>query len=329
MKSSENAFQDCENRQAWPFAQLAASAAREHPDLIIHVGDYHYRETPCPVDQPCAGRSWGYGWSAWEADFFVPAAPLLTAAPWIFVRGNHEECARAGQGWMRFFDGPTYAVDRQCDELAKDAQANHTPPYVIDLGGHWQFIVFDSSYASHSGDSRAQAVWSSDMETVVRLASIPGKHSIFVSHHPVLGLAPGANGEAFGNQPLLDAFTRVNGAAIYPPGVDMGLHGHFHLFEAISFRTGQAPELVAGHGGDKLDRPFEVVFDQTDNVIPGVQLDQVAHADRFGYLVMERHLDGWTVVAHETDGRVAARCELQPGRRRLPCTGQVQIETHP
>jgi hypothetical protein len=47
---------------------------------------------------------WGYGWDTWKADFFDPAQALLKAAPWVMVRGNHETCTRAGQGWWRFLD---------------------------------------------------------------------------------------------------------------------------------------------------------------------------------------------------------------------------------
>ncbi len=72
---------------------------------MIHVGDYVYRETPCPEgNTTCAGSPWGYGWDVWNADFFEPAAPLLANAPWLVVRGNHENCARAGEGWLRFLD---------------------------------------------------------------------------------------------------------------------------------------------------------------------------------------------------------------------------------
>ena len=29
---------------------------------------------------------------------------LLATAPWILLRGNHEDCSRAGEGWFRFLD---------------------------------------------------------------------------------------------------------------------------------------------------------------------------------------------------------------------------------
>ncbi len=64
-----------------------------------------YREDECPAGNTgCAGSPSGYGWAPWNADFFAPAAPLFAAAPWVMVRGNHEDCSRAGEGWFRFLD---------------------------------------------------------------------------------------------------------------------------------------------------------------------------------------------------------------------------------
>ena len=70
--------QACNDPNSWPFPKIARAAAFSRPDLVIHVGDYEYRETICPVgNMGCAGSPWGYGWDTWNADFFQPAAPLL------------------------------------------------------------------------------------------------------------------------------------------------------------------------------------------------------------------------------------------------------------
>src|SRR5260370_551248 len=71
--------QDCDT--AWPFPKIAAAAATARPDLVIHVGDYHYRETPCAERRGCVRGPSGYGFDAWYADFFEPAAPLFAVAP--------------------------------------------------------------------------------------------------------------------------------------------------------------------------------------------------------------------------------------------------------
>lgn len=110
------AVQDCNDPEAWPFAAIARRAASRKPDLVIHVGDYYYRETACPADRNgCAGSSHGDNWATWQADFFEPAAPLLAAAPWVMVRGNHELCRRSGRGWFRLLDphlAPLDCADR-------------------------------------------------------------------------------------------------------------------------------------------------------------------------------------------------------------------------
>ena len=40
--------QACNNPNEWPFPKIAAIAARAKADLVLHVGDYLYREGPCP-----------------------------------------------------------------------------------------------------------------------------------------------------------------------------------------------------------------------------------------------------------------------------------------
>src|SRR5207302_1793853 len=95
LKGTEE-VQDCNDPDAWPYAKVAANAAAAQPDLVIHLGDYHYRESPCPAARSgCAGTPFGYGWDVWNLDFFAPSAPLFAAAPWVLVRGNHEDCERA------------------------------------------------------------------------------------------------------------------------------------------------------------------------------------------------------------------------------------------
>ncbi len=102
--------QDCTS--GWFFPQIASAAAALEPDLVIHVGDYTYRDNcgrdveGCdPNPDPKVRRL--RDWSVWEDDFFAPAAPLLAAAPWVIVRGNHEDCApqdeRGWVGWSTFF----------------------------------------------------------------------------------------------------------------------------------------------------------------------------------------------------------------------------------
>jgi hypothetical protein len=135
-------FQDCNNPSLWPFAQLAASVAAAKPDLVIHVGDYLYRESACPPrDQGCKDSPHRDDWPTWQADFFAPAAPALRAAPWIVVRGNHEICKRAGAGYFRLLD-PAPA---------------QTPPPCVDLIGQFTVTVADQSFIVMDTSNAADA----------------------------------------------------------------------------------------------------------------------------------------------------------------------------
>src|ERR671922_168775 len=138
-------FQACNDPRAWPFARVAKSIARWHPDVVIQVGDYLYREEPCPPgNRGCRGSPFGQNWPTWDADFFSPAAPALRAAPWLFGRGDHELCSRAGPGWFRFLDpGPMPAT---CQDV--------TEPYFVDLG-RLRMLVLDTALA---GDRPPQLV---------------------------------------------------------------------------------------------------------------------------------------------------------------------------
>jgi hypothetical protein len=47
-----DSWQACNDPSAWPFPKVAALAAAAHPDLMIHIGGYEYRESPCPAAIP-------------------------------------------------------------------------------------------------------------------------------------------------------------------------------------------------------------------------------------------------------------------------------------
>ncbi len=321
-----DAAQACADPDGWPFAQVAAQAAALAPDLVIHVGDYHYRETPCPSGNAgCAGSPWGYGWDAWNADFFVPARPLLAAAPWVFVRGNHEECNRAGQGWFRLLAPEPWTPARSCDRAADDGGANYSAPYAVALGPATQLIVFDSAHAGNAALDLARpadrAIHDAYVANVRALDALarPGVRSWFASHHPVLAFAPddrpGATHPYPGNAPLQQAMDEVNGSVYFPPAIQAALHGHVHLFQALGFGDGHPAALVAGNGGDNLDSPLPAALPAGFAPAPGTRLAHATTSNAFGFLVLERGADDdghWTAIAYRRDGSEMTRCALGP-----------------
>jgi hypothetical protein len=257
MKQSENAFQDCNDPARWPFAAIASSAASLKPDLVIHVGDLHYRESPCPPGRPgCAGSPWGYGLDTWEADFFRPAAPLVAAAPWLFVRGNHESCSRAGVGWHRLFDGRGWAQNLSCQDPQQDRDGDFTEPFALPISADTQLIVFDSSFASGRAYQAQDAVfkrYASQLARVEQLAAAK-PHSIFLNHHPVLGFAGSPSGTPKpGNAGLMSVMQVAAPTRLYAPGIDLVLNGHVHLFEALGFASSHPSTVVLGNSGSAME----------------------------------------------------------------------------
>lgn len=315
MKKTDNLYQGCSDPVAWPFPTIAAAAARLKPDLVLHVGDYHYRETRCAAGiEGCQDSPWGYGSDTWDADLLQPGAPLLAAAPWIAVRGNHEECARAGQGWFRYLDPNPYEKKRSCDEQTNDDEANYTEPYAVSLGIDTQLIVFDSA---KSGQTALPPVdpqyikYRAQFESVGRFAAKPGVMSIFTSHHPVLGFvqykgsAPSGFGAAF--QSVLKS---LYPGRYFPPEVQIAIHGHVHGFQAINFSSAHPATFVAGNGGDHADPSFPDPFPANASPAAGVTVESIIHSRKYGFMVMEREGSSWVYQAYDRDSVLMARCSM-------------------
>lgn len=326
-------FQDCNDGVAYPFAHVAASAAAWKPDLVVHVGDFHYREDPCPADRPgCAGSPYGYGWDAWNADFFAPARALFAAAPWVLARGNHETCARGGQGWWRFLDPHRYEPAANCDDPAADARADYADPYAVPLGGSAQLIVFDSANTDWHGFPPGDPRIARYADTWRKIANLArrARYDIAVDHHPLYAF--GAKRDAHSGAVTLfggDAgLTQVFGAfdaRLLPAPVSMLLSGHVHLWEQTSFATDHPTQFVAGFAGTEEDIvPLPKTAPVGQAPAPGAAIEAMSSwIDGFGFMTMERTgLDTWRVVVRDRDGRARNTCTVQ-GRHSTCAVPQV------
>ncbi len=292
------AVQDCNDPVAWPFATIARRAAARKPDLVIHVGDYYYRENTCPAGRAgCAGSPYGDNWPVWQAEFFDPAAPLLAAAPWVMVRGNHESCRRGGRGWFRLLDPRPLAGD--CADM--------TEPYRVSAGG-LNLLMFDSADADDfKADEKKIAAYAAQF---TRLLSGAPAHSWLLTHRPVWAQAQGDLGGLTTN---LTQQASIRG--LVPDTLDMVVAGHLHIFAGYEFGPGRPAQLIVGTGGDRL-------LPLAKTPIVGAEIDGMAIRkgiafERFGYFVMERAGDGWDGVFYGVDDAVLARCRV--AGRDLDC----------
>jgi hypothetical protein len=312
-----NVYQACGDPAQWPFSVIASVTAAMQPDLVLHVGDYEYRDNPCPPgNTACAGQPWGYGSDAWAADFFTPAAPLLAAAPWIMVRGNHEVCNRAGQGWYRYLDpNPFDATDvKTCDNPANDNAGNFNDPWGVSIGDT-QFVAFDSSNVSKTAYSPAAfQPYTSELAEAGSLTSNANLLNIFAVHHPVLGYTA-ANPPTVGSPGLQSVMNAAFPGNYYPPNTGIAIHGHVHDFQAFNFSSNHPATFVAGNGGDNLDSALPATFNPNGDLpAPNTVVNAFAYSQEFGFMVMDRvgavGSKNWKFTSYRTNGTIIAVCTM-------------------
>ncbi|HWT05815.1 MAG TPA: metallophosphoesterase, partial [Xanthomonadales bacterium] len=268
--------QSCNDPDAWPFPHIARAIAAQHPDMVVHVGDYLYREHSCPPLVRCADTPYGDDAAAWYADFLTPAAPVFASAPLLLVRGNHEECGRNGTGWFRYLDAH-----------ATTACTAATEPFGVDFGT-LRIVAFDSAVAEdRKADPARTLVYKKQFATVNKLAK---GSSWFVTHRP-----PYIN----------DDERTAMGDALAP--FDAVLSGHLHLFAAMNVET-FPPLLINGEGGTKLDPNYAAFLGLAvgDLHVQG----SVFGSAHFGFGVYTRNGAGWTISLRDPDGTERARCTL-------------------
>ncbi|MDR3512848.1 MAG: metallophosphoesterase [Caulobacteraceae bacterium] len=300
--------QDCNNPRLWPFAAIARRAAAWRPDLVIHVGDYYYRESPCPMfHAECVGSPYGDAWATWRAEFFDPAAPLLATTPFVFARGNHESCDRGGHGWFQLLDaGP--------EPLACPAQS---APFRVDLGD-LALYVLDSADAD---DTRAPAAGVAALSAQLRALSpdLARRPGWIVTHRPIWGLAPLIRLGALG--PVEAPLNATQQAAVRGrdlSAVRMVVSGHVHHFAAYSFGPSRPAQLIAGTGGD-IGSDADTAWVRTETPdLDGLRAKGLSF-ERFGYLLMDRTGADWVGTFRDLDDKVVATCRLHG--RDLACRG--------
>jgi hypothetical protein len=300
------ALQDCNNPRLWPFAAISAKAAALKPDLVIHVGDYYYRESPCPPGHAeCAGSPYGDNWATWRTEFFDPAAPLLAAAPFVFVRGNHESCGRGGQGWFRLLDAA--ADPRICPA--------QSAPFRVDLGDLNLYVLDSADTDDVRAPAGAVAAFSAQLDALAPdLAHRPGW---ILTHRPIWGLTPIARLGLIG--PLEASLNATEQAAVRGhdlSAVRMVVSGHIHHFASYAFGPGRPAQLIAGTGGDVGEMADTPVMRSTSPTLDGLPARGFAF-DRFGYLLLDRAGADWIGAFRDLDDKVIATCRLHG--RDLAC----------
>jgi hypothetical protein len=292
-------IQACNDPEVWPFATVAAKTAAAKPQLLIHVGDYLYRESPCPVAQQkeCGGSPSGDNWAAWNADFFKPVGALLGAAPWAFSRGNHESCARSWQGWFYYLDPRPFP----------QACPDYSEPYLVKLGTY-QLLMVDSSAARDDRvDPKQLAKYTS------LLKPYASTNAWLVEHHPLWGLRHEA---ADKTDAPLTAVMQQSYEAAGLSNIGLILAGHTHLFEILSYSTGRPPQIVAGDAGTALAN--QIQQDLKGETVFGTQVESGTSRHQFGFTMLQRRgaADRWDLALKNPEAKTLVACRIEGKKAR-------------
>jgi Calcineurin-like phosphoesterase len=303
--------QACSDPVAWPFAGLAGAAANLKPDLVIHLGDYLYRESPCPLGNTgCSGSPFGDNWPSWNADFFSPARPLLRSAPWLFIRGNHEDCARSGGGFLRLLGSFDFDPEIPCQV--------HLAPFAVNAGAQSIMVMDNASASDTSVDEASVALYRADFAALEAMARAqPGQKMWLAAHRPIWAAISGPLGIPIGGNATLIA---ASGDLSAFRNLTLMLSGHIHTFEAINYRAKLPPQIVAGHGGDYLD---VTPADLRGAIFQGnarVRVKDGLSIGGFGFLMLSKDVGGtsWSIQLYDSSGTPERECRFADGRVTCP-----------
>jgi hypothetical protein len=325
-------FQDCNDpdnadpTKGWPFARMAELIAAADKDLIVHVGDYHYREYPCPTGNgKCSGAATGDTWESWKQDWFDPAKPMLNQVPWVLIRGNHENCARAGEGWFLF-------MGHGADDQATQACAVYTDGYTVPIGTDLEFAVMDSAQRNKPVITAAGCeAWATDTTALLDSAPADGRVRWALTHQPIYTWwASGDTTSTAADPCSTGAFTPAKFARGYARDRAAGaaggvtfpvvLSGDVHTWQWTKPKDSGLPvQITAGHGATELETldywtpltawPVGTHTDRAPYAAGGWWSMEV----RFGYALMSRVGTGateWRVDMIDVNATLQQVCLL-------------------
>ena len=332
--------QDCASNSAWPLARIAQSVAADRPDAVLFNGDFFYREAACPEASqalcgssppPVAGLPFTDSAYGWIADALLPMAPMLSAAPLIVTRGNHEACYRGGNGFFLLFD-PREDTQDTCAPVSTAtglvaADTVPTPTYAIDLtvssGRTLRLAIVDSAGGADNAITAFAAVQRPAYVQAAHLARPrPGRESWLMTHRPLYGFVTtqfAQPGVPFNPWSSMDQSAAAEGLL---GDYTLAFSSHMHIAQSVQL-PGLPGQLILGNAGTLLDPttgyPLPTAGPQLSagQGYPAPSWGWVGV--RFGYAIASPQAErgSWRITMKDPSGMTFARCGL--ANRELYC----------
>jgi hypothetical protein len=129
---------------------------------------------------------------------------------------------------------------------------------------------------------------------------------------------------AAGNPALQSVMALTEPQRLFPRGIDVAMHGHVHLFEALSFSSPHPATLVLGNSGSDngWDRNLPTPLPAHASPYPGAVVEDFATTHEYGFATLDRvdPQDGsrWLLTEYNLEGKATIRCQIAQGKSR--CT---------
>jgi predicted phosphodiesterase len=295
--------QKCTSHQDWPLEKIVETIKnKENYDYAIHLGDFHYN----PTD---------FGYDDWRKEFFDPIRPIISKSPWIFVRGNHEDCRRAYKGWSKLLD----------PFPSQDSCVKFSPLYEVTLG-KYEFIVMDNStsydlYKDAKTDYEEALLiqrYAQEFEkakNMIKAANDKGLKSLLLMHKPIFGVD-----QENGKEQLYNVTMESSAQPRYIDYAELVISGHVHAWEAFSLKnSAMPPQIIVGNSGNALISDKVSRFESMGEIAKalGVSIDQFYGEIKFGYAMLSLFDDKLMIEFKDVEGVVSKTCVVQ--NSKLSC----------
>jgi hypothetical protein len=229
------------------------------------------------------------------------------------VRGNHEICTRAGEGWFRFLDHARPA----------DICTPMSSFFTVALGG-LGFVIMDSGQIAKENagdndddddddddnDDSAVSVNPDDTVSALRdnyaeISSRIPSPAWLLTHAPFNAVKLD---KKTGSDEIVNTIQQQAIGDLLSKDIEMIVSGHVHVFEALSFADARPPrpsQLVVGTGGVKLAKKPDKPED-----IGGIPVSDALIVKDFAYIVWDRDGTTWRGELFNADGLQIAQCKL-------------------
>ncbi len=221
-----------------------------------------------------AAKVYGDNFATWEAEWFSPAQEILSQYPFLFMRGNHENCDRAHKGWFRYLDAYPFESGA-CKEFTKS--------WTFDAS-IMQFYVFDSAYSTDLNYYTNTELIKKQLTPIKQ----QNKPTWFLTHKPLWNLTKELifqyEGNVANTKVFIDYFNKYK--------IPVVISGHAHIAQILFMANNLPTQIIVGNGGSSLHSQdqkavqYDVGFDYVEN-IPSFTAEKVNNFFGFGFAVLD------------------------------------------